>query len=68
MPTKMEQAAAMDVLRLPAVKDLDAVRERRYQVKDILNTNLLGKEARQSYERLYADLGDILERAAKAAS
>jgi hypothetical protein len=60
MPTKLEEAAALDVLRVPKAADLEAVRFRRYQVKDILNTNLLGKEARVAYERLYAELGKIL--------
>jgi hypothetical protein len=67
MPTKLETAAAFDVLRVPKVSDLAAVRERRYEVKDVLNTNLLGKEARTAYEKLYAELGQILtEAAAKA--
>lgn len=63
MPTQMEQRAAAEILKVPSAKDLDAVRDRRYEVKDILNTNLLGKEARSAYEKLYAELGRILEEA-----
>jgi hypothetical protein len=62
-PTKAEVRAAQEVLQPPSAKDLAAVRERRYQVKDVLNTNLLGKEAREQYEKLYEDLGAALLKA-----
>lgn len=67
MPTKGETAEALEILKAPSAKDLEAVRERRGEVKDILNTNLLSPEARTAYEQLYAETGEILERAAKAA-
>jgi len=63
MPTKAEEKAAAEILKPPAVKDLEAVRVRRLEVKDILNTNLLSPEARKSYEELYAELGAILLKA-----
>ncbi len=66
MPTKTEERAAAEVLAVP--KDLDAIRERRYEVKDILNTNLLAPYTRQAYERLYDELGKLLEKAVKPAS
>lgn len=68
MPTKAEVAEALEILKPPPAKDLEAVRARRLEVKDILNTSLLGPEARKAYEQLYAETGEILERAAKAAS
>jgi hypothetical protein len=66
MPTKAEERAAAEVLAVP--KDLDAVRDRRYEVKDILNTNLLAPDSRQAYERLYDELGKLLEKAVKPVS
>jgi hypothetical protein len=48
--------------------DLDEVRERRYVLKDILNTNLLSPEARKVFEKEYAETGSLLEQAAKASS
>jgi len=66
--TKAQVAEAKEVLAPPPAKDLEAVRSRRYEVKDILNTNLLSLEARKEYEDLYAELGDILEKAAAKAA
>ncbi len=68
MPTKAEQQAAAEIFKLPSAKDLEAVRARRLEVKDILNTNLLSVEARKGYEQLYAETGAILEKAVKADS
>ena len=69
MPTKAQERPAAEVLKPPSAKDLEAIRERRLIVKDILNTNLLSPEARKEYEALYAETGRILEEAAaKAAS
>ena len=48
--------------------DLEAVRERRYVLKDILNTNLLSPEARKEFEREYEETGKQLAEAAKADS
>ncbi len=62
MPTKDQERIAREFLELP--KGLDAMRERRYEVKDILNTNLLSKEARVAYEAHYDELGKQLEKAA----
>jgi len=67
MPTKAQERTAEEVLSAPSAKDLLAVAARRYEVKDILNTNLLTLEARKAYEELYAELGAILEKAAAAA-
>ena len=64
MPTKMEERAAAEVLAMP--EDLESIRERRYVVKDILNTALLSPEARTAYEQLYAKTGRALEKAVKA--
>lgn len=64
MATKEELREAAEVLAMP--KDIDAIRERRYVVKDVLNTNLLTKEARAAYEQLYGETGKALERAARA--
>ena len=63
-PTKAQKKAAAEVLEQPKAKDIEAVRERRLVVKDILNTNLLSPEARKEYEELYAETGRILEEAA----
>lgn len=69
MPTKAEIEAAQAILRPPQSKDPEVLRARRLEVKDILNSTLLGPEARKGYEGLYAALGDMLvERASKAAS
>ena len=69
MPTKGQVEEAQEILTPPSAKDIDAVRNRRTEVADILNTNLLAPESRKAYEKLYADLGEILEKAAaKAAS
>ncbi len=65
-PTKAQQRAAAEVLEIP--KGLEALRERRYEVKDILNTNLLSKEARAAYEAHYDEIGKQLEKAVKTAS
>lgn len=46
--------------------DLEAVRERRYVVKDILNTNLLSLEARKQYEAEYAESSRVLAESVKA--
>jgi hypothetical protein len=46
--------------------DLDEVRNRRYVLKDILNTNLLSPEARKRFESEYAETGSVLEQAAVA--
>jgi hypothetical protein len=67
MPTSAERKAAEEILKPPDAKNLDAVRERRMEIKDILNGNLLSAEARKAYEELYAETGEILERAVKAA-
>ena len=68
MPTKAQVDEAKKILAPPAAKDLEAVRNRRTEVADILNTNLLAPEARKAYEKLYGELGEILEKAsAKAA-
>jgi len=67
MPTKAQEAEAQEILTAPPAKDLDAVRNRRTEVADILNTNLLAPEARKGYEQLYDELGAILEKAASAA-
>ncbi len=64
MPTKAQERAADEVLKLPDAKDLDAIRERRRQIAEILNTNLLSKEGREAYEASYAETGAILEKAA----
>lgn len=66
-PTKGQTAAAEDILKPPPAKDLEVVRARRREVADILNTNLLAPDTRKRYESLYAETGDILERAVKAA-
>lgn len=63
MPTKEEIREATELLALP--KDVESIRERRYVVKDVLNTNLLTKEARAAYEQLYVETGKALERAAR---
>ncbi|MFI5269174.1 MAG: hypothetical protein ACHQ7M_17505 [Chloroflexota bacterium] len=63
MATKLEVEAAQDILRLPSAKDLEAVRERRLVLKDILNTNLLSPEARRQYDAAYAESGRILSEA-----
>ncbi len=64
MPTKAELQEANEILAMPT--NLAAIRERRYVVKDILNTTLLAKEARAAYEQLYAETGKALERAARS--
>ncbi len=63
--TRAQKAEAEEILQLP--KNLAAARERRYEVKDILNTNLLSPEARVAYEKHYAEIGDVLEKAASKA-
>ena len=63
MPTKEQEREAAEILAMP--KDVDAIRERRLEVKDILNTFLLSKEARAAYEQLYSETGKALERAAR---
>lgn len=69
MPTKAQIEQAKDVFRIPNPKDVSWLAERRYAVKDILNTNLLAPESRAAYEQHYAELGRLLEAAAtKAAS
>lgn len=49
----------------PAVP-LTPDQERRYLLKDILNTNLLSPEARKQFEREYAEIGAKLEKAVQA--
>jgi len=68
MPTKAQVDEAKEILSPPAAKDLEAVRNRRTEVADILNTNLLAPEARKAYEKLYGELGEILEKAAAKAA
>jgi len=68
MPTKAQVDEAKEILAPPAAKDLEAVRNRRTEVADILNTNLLAPEARKAYEKLYGELGEILEKAAAKAA
>ncbi len=63
MSTKEELREAAEVLAMP--KDIESIRDRRYVVKDVLNTNLLTKEARTAYEQLYSETGKALERAAR---
>ena len=46
-------------------EDLDAIRERRYVLKDILNTNLLSPDARKQFEQEYEVIGKQLAEAAK---
>jgi hypothetical protein len=40
--------------------------ERRYVLKDILNTNLLSPEARKQFEQEYAEIGAKLEKAVRS--
>jgi hypothetical protein len=47
-------------IEIPSAKDLEAVRERRFQLKDILNTNSLTPEARRQFEAAYQETGRIL--------
>jgi hypothetical protein len=48
--------------------ELEEIRERRYVLKDILNTNLLAPEARKHFEREYEETGRILAQAVPAAT
>ncbi len=66
-PTKAQRAVAEEILKTPPAKDLEMVRARRHEVADILNTTLLAPDSRKRYETLYAETGEILERAVKAA-
>ncbi len=64
MATKEQEREAAEILALP--KDIESIRERRYVVKDILNTFMLTPEARAAYEQLYGETGKALERAARS--
>ncbi len=63
MATKEQEREAAEILALP--KDIVGIKGRRYVVAEILNTNLLTKEARVVYEQLYSETGKALERAAR---